>query len=176
MNVAPKTPKPSRRNPFKADSALAKLFDKMLRAYGDRHPDVVHPDGRRCLGNALSSAFWKGYDLTPPYLVNNGTLAWACYRAGQTQRLLDDDSSRKVVAHAEVKLSPGEQTFMSSLRKTLGALPVGSNVPFTHMDGRAVSGLAKKGFLVRTGHGATLLQPGADWLATAVLTANASNL
>ncbi|MBR8426178.1 hypothetical protein [Burkholderia cenocepacia] len=182
MNVAPKTPKPSRRNPFKAGNPLAQQFDTMLKAYAERHPDVIHPDGRRCLGNNASSAFWKGYDLTPPYLIGNGTWAWACYRAGQTQRLLDDDGARtdddassKAEARADVKLSLGEQKFMSSLSKTLGALPVGSNVPFTHMDGRAVSGLTKKGFLVRTGHGATLLQPGADWLATAVVMADASN-
>lgn len=92
MGVAPKAPKPSRRNPFKAGSPLAQQFDTMLKAYSDRHPDVIHSDGRRCLGNTLSSAFWKGYDLTPPYLVARDTWAWACYRAGQTQRLLDGDT------------------------------------------------------------------------------------
>ncbi|CAJ6621004.1 Uncharacterised protein [Burkholderia pseudomallei] len=92
MGLAPKTPKPARRNPFKAGSPLAQQFDTMLSAYAARHPDLMHADGRRCLGNTASSAFWKGYDLTPPYLVVSGSWAWACYRAGQTQRLHDDDA------------------------------------------------------------------------------------
>ena len=92
--MTPKMPKPSKRNPFRVGSDLAKQFDSMLASYAARHPDIIHEDGRRCLGNTLSSAFWKGYDLLPPYLVDQGTWAWACYRAGQTQRLKDDDNKK----------------------------------------------------------------------------------
>ena len=90
MATTPKTPKPSRRNPFKPGSVLFGQFDAMLKAYADKHPDVVRVDGRRCLGNGWASAFWKGYDNKPPYLVAAGTPAYACYRAGQAQRLIDD--------------------------------------------------------------------------------------
>ena len=74
---------------------MANQFEAMLASYSAGHSDILHEDGRRCLGNTLSCAFWKGYDLLPPYLVDQGTWAWACYRAGQTQRLLDDDTKKK---------------------------------------------------------------------------------
>ena len=93
--MTPKMPKPSKRNPFPVGSDLAKQYHSMLASYAARHPDIIHEDGRRCLGNTMSSAFWKGYDLLPPYLVAQGTWAWACYRAGQTQRLKDDDNKKK---------------------------------------------------------------------------------
>lgn len=94
--MAPSMPKPAKRNPFKQGSPLAQQFDNILKAYADKHPDVIHPSGRRCLGNTMSSAFWKGYDLNPPYLVDKNTYAWACYRAGQTQRLRDDAAKQPI--------------------------------------------------------------------------------
>ncbi|KVV07342.1 hypothetical protein [Burkholderia ubonensis] len=67
----------------------------------------------------------------------------------------------------DVKLSFGEQVYMRSVLAAVGAVPAGALVSFNHMEGRAVSGLAKKGFLVRTGRTAALTTTGAAWLAGA---------
>lgn len=84
-------PKPTLRNPFKAGSVMAKQFDGMLQAYAEGHRDIVREGGKvRCMGNSMATSFWRGYDSTPPHIVPKGTPAWACYRAGQAQRLLDD--------------------------------------------------------------------------------------
>lgn len=88
---AAKAPKPSRRNPFKAGSPLAKQFDGLLQAYAIGHKDLVREGGTvRCMGNGWADNFWLGYDSVPPWRVPKGTLAWASYRAGQAQRLIDD--------------------------------------------------------------------------------------
>lgn len=84
-------PKPTQRNPFKDGSVLAKQFDGMLKAYADGHKDVLREGGaRRCMGNGWADNFWLGYDSAPPFRVPKGTPAWACYRAGQAQRLIDN--------------------------------------------------------------------------------------
>lgn len=90
-NPEGRVPKPSLRNPFKAGSAFAKQFDGMLKAYEDGHRDVVREGGKvRCMGNSMATAFWRGYDSTPPYIIPRNALVWPCYRAGQAQRLMDD--------------------------------------------------------------------------------------
>lgn len=84
-------PKATRRNPFKPGDMLAKQYDGMLRAYSTAHPDVIL-NGARCMGNSFAAPFWRGYDgASPGPIAPRGSLAWACYRAGQTQRLLDND-------------------------------------------------------------------------------------
>lgn len=90
-NPAGRAPRPSLRNPFKAGSMLARQFDGMLKAYAEGHRDVVREGGKtRCMGNSMASSFWRGYDSTPPHIVPRDALVWACYRAGQAQRLIDD--------------------------------------------------------------------------------------
>lgn len=84
-------PRPSLRNPFKAGSIMAKQFDGMLRLFAERHRDVLREGGAaRCMGNSMATSFWRGYDSAPPHVVPRNALVWACYRAGQAQRLLDD--------------------------------------------------------------------------------------
>ncbi len=86
-----RVPRASLRNPFKAGGTLSKQFDGMLKAYAEGHRDVLRENGAaRCMGNVMATSFWRGYDSTPPHLVPKDTPAWACYRAGQAQRLLDD--------------------------------------------------------------------------------------
>lgn len=83
-------PRPTRRNPFKPGGMLAKQFDAILKAYADGHRDVVR-GGVRCMGNGWAVPFWHGYDGFPAgVMAPRGTLAWACYRAGQAQRLIDN--------------------------------------------------------------------------------------
>jgi hypothetical protein len=94
-----KVPKPTRRNPFKAGSLLAKQFDTMLKAYADGHRDVVREGGTvRCMGNSLASSFWRGYDSTNPAIIPRDSFAWAAYRAGQAQRLIDNERGVFVAA------------------------------------------------------------------------------
>lgn len=89
MTIA--APRPSLKNPFKIGSLFAKQFDGMLKAYGEGHRDVVRDGGTvRCMGNSMATAFWRGYDGAPPHLIPRNTAVWACYRAGQAQRILDD--------------------------------------------------------------------------------------
>jgi hypothetical protein len=84
-------PRPSRRNQFQAGSPLARQFDAMLRAYAIGHRDVLLENrSGRSLSNSLSSAFWRGYDSVPPLTIPRGTFLWAAYRAGQAQRLADN--------------------------------------------------------------------------------------
>lgn len=90
MNSESKPPRPTTRNPFKPSSMLARQFDAMLAAYASVHRDVIRENGTvRCMGNSLATAFWRGYDSTPPNIIQRDSLAWAAYRAGQAQRLID---------------------------------------------------------------------------------------
>lgn len=85
-----KTPKPTRRNPFAAGSTMAKQFDGMLKLYADGHRDVLRPGPTRGMGNSMAGAFWRGYDGQPPQTIPRNALSYACYRAGQAQRLIDN--------------------------------------------------------------------------------------
>lgn len=87
-----RVPKPTKRNPFKAGGSLARQFDGMLKAYADGHRDVVREGGKvRCMGNNMAVHFWRGYDGLPNIQADRQALVWACYRAGQAQRLIDDE-------------------------------------------------------------------------------------
>jgi hypothetical protein len=91
MSAAAHIPRPTQRNPFRAGSVLARQFDNMLKAYANGHRDVIRENHTvRALGNSLSCAFWRGYDATPPIVIPRGTPVWAAYRAGQAQRMIDD--------------------------------------------------------------------------------------
>ncbi|RQP96545.1 hypothetical protein [Burkholderia stagnalis] len=67
----------------------------------------------------------------------------------------------------KVKLSPGEEYFMRSVLREAGLVSAGTRVSFDHTEGRAVSGLAKKGLLVRLDGEAQLTEAGAAWLVAA---------
>lgn len=85
------TPRPTRINPFQPGSQMARMYEGMLTIYASGHRDILREDGKaRCMGNSMADNFWLGYDNAPPSRVPRNTLAWACYRAGQTQRLRDD--------------------------------------------------------------------------------------
>lgn len=66
-----------------------------------------------------------------------------------------------------VKLSFGEEAFMQSVLKEAGPASAGSTVSYDHMEGRAVSGLAKKGLVVRHVGEVELTALGAAWLSQA---------
>lgn len=66
-----------------------------------------------------------------------------------------------------LKLSVGEEAFMRSVLEEAGRSPVGTLVSFDHTEGRAVSGLAKKGMVVRKSGEVEITEAGAAWLAAA---------
>lgn len=68
----------------------------------------------------------------------------------------------------EVRLSLGEETFMMSVLAEAGRASAGTLISYNHTEGRAVSGLAKKGMVVRLDGEVQLTDAGAAWLATAV--------
>lgn len=63
------------------------------------------------------------------------------------------DSVRELLLQLQAKktkLSPGEQAYMqSAMDEAGGAITAGTHIQFDHMEGRAVSGLVKKGLVVR---------------------------
>ncbi|KVK78151.1 hypothetical protein WJ47_17160 [Burkholderia ubonensis] len=65
-----------------------------------------------------------------------------------------------------IKLSFGEEAFMRAVLEEAGPAKAGRRVPFNHMEGRTVSGLAKKGFVVRLDGEVEITDVGAAWLAT----------
>ena len=92
INFEARVPKPLKRNPFKVGSILARQFDGMLKGYADGNRDIIRNGSSRCMGNSLATAFWRGYDSTPPLIIPRNALTWACYRAGQAQRMIDAES------------------------------------------------------------------------------------
>lgn len=54
----------------------------------------------------------------------------------------------------KVKLAPGEEAFLAGVRREIsGTVNAGTTVSYDHTEGRAVSGLEKKGLLRRLGGG-----------------------
>ncbi|KWB61673.1 hypothetical protein WL39_20550 [Burkholderia ubonensis] len=62
-----------------------------------------------------------------------------------------------------------EEIFMKSVLAEAGRAMAGMRVLFDHTEGRAVSGLAKKGLAVRLDGEVRLTDIGAAWLATATV-------
>ncbi|WP_341744670.1 hypothetical protein [Azonexus hydrophilus] len=72
------------------------------------------------------------------------------------------------IAAKKIKLAPGEKMFMNSaLDESGGAIVEGTSISFDHTEGRAVSGLEKKGLLVRDNREVTVTALGAAWFANA---------
>lgn len=67
----------------------------------------------------------------------------------------------------KVKLSLSEEAFMKSVLKEAGPALAGSTVSYDHTEGRAVSGLAKKGLVMRRVGDVELTALGAEWLSQA---------
>ncbi|WP_186157236.1 hypothetical protein [Burkholderia gladioli] len=67
---------------------------------------------------------------------------------------------------SEVRLSFGEDAYMRSVLKEAGRITAGTLVSFDQTEGRAVSGLAKKGLVVRLDGEVQITDAGAMWLAT----------
>lgn len=66
-----------------------------------------------------------------------------------------------------IKLSAGERAYMQDVLKEAGAITAGSVVSFDHTEGRAVSGLQKKGFVIRLDGEVEFTEIGAAWLRQA---------
>jgi len=74
------------RNPFK-NRHLARIFDDVLVCARNPKSELYHPDGRQRTGALQRCAFWDGFNgVARSAHASPGTLAWACYRAGQAYR------------------------------------------------------------------------------------------
>ena len=63
-----------------------------------------------------------------------------------------------------IKLSPGELAYMQdAMQEAGGAITAGTLIQFDHTEGRAVSGLAKKGLVERLDGEALVTELGAAW-------------
>ncbi|WP_080432628.1 hypothetical protein [Burkholderia ubonensis] len=86
---------------------------------------------------------------------------------------IEAESSKDAIKKAQAKrgrskkLSFGEEVFMKSVLREVGCASAGTLVSFDHTEGRAVSGLAKKGFVVRQDAEVKITEAGAAWLAAA---------
>lgn len=93
----------------------------------------------------------------------DGFAAWAKCEldvAGATQLML-------TLTTRKLKLSPGELAFMASAMAEAGSetIKAGTCMTFDHTEGRAVSGLAKKGILKRLDGEVEFTALGAAWVS-----------
>lgn len=97
----------------------------------------------------------------------DGFAAWARSTHGEAsaQDLLCD------LAAGKLKLSPGELAYMNSILAEAPDATKGTCITFDHTEGRAVSGVAKKGLVLRLDGEVELTQLGAAWLRKQVATA-----
>lgn len=80
----------------------------------------------------------------------------------------DCDVLLTLLAANQVKLSPGELTFMeSALDEAGGEISSGTMISFDHTEGRAVGGLARKELVVRHNGEVEVTALGAAWLRNA---------
>ncbi len=49
------------RNPFRTPF-MRKNYDAAIKAFDTKAPDFIYPSGRRCIGNAWATSFWRGFD------------------------------------------------------------------------------------------------------------------
>lgn len=63
----------------------------------------------------------------------------------------------------KIKLSPAERLYLLAAQTTAGFAGLGARLPIKHTEGRAISGLAKKGLLVRVAGEASVTALGAAW-------------
>lgn len=74
------------RNPFR-QRMRRRHFDVVVRAYQNRHPDIIRPSGARCLGNSIAGYFWRGYDNSIPErawdAASKEMMAYVSYAAGR---------------------------------------------------------------------------------------------
>lgn len=86
---------------------------------------------------------------------------------------LDEASAEGLLcelAVAKLKLSPGELAYMKSVLKEAPDATQGTCISFDHTEGRAVSGVAKKGLVLRFDGEAELTKLGVAWLRMQVVT------
>lgn len=76
----------------------------------------------------------------------------------------DGEMLRASLEAKSIKLSVGELAYMQGVLNEAGVIAAGSVVSFDHTEGRAVSGLQKKGFVVRLIGEIEITGTGAAWL------------
>lgn len=49
------------RNPFKTKFMRAN-YEAAVKTYDTKHRNFIYPSGRRCIGSAWATHFWRGFD------------------------------------------------------------------------------------------------------------------
>lgn len=103
---------------------------------------------------------WKSLIGTSAVMSLDGFAAWA-------KSSHEEASALEVMCRLQakkLKLSPGEKAFMESILAESAEATVGTCVSFDHTEGRAVSGLEKKGMVIRLDGQAEITNLGGAWL------------
>lgn len=74
------------RNPFR-DKFMVEQFQAAILTYDTKHKNLMYPSGRRCIGNAWATNFWRGFEgmgreQWARDTVSRKTPAYAFWRAG----------------------------------------------------------------------------------------------
>ncbi len=72
------------RNPFRTKFMRAN-YEAAIKTYDEMHRNFIYPSGRRCLGNAWATNFWRGFDgLSRNWdKASKQTASYAMWRAGR---------------------------------------------------------------------------------------------
>ena len=68
-------------NRFK-DPMMRGMYDRMIENARNPNSELYNSRGLRRSGASHRNAFWAGFDGIRPVWVVNGTLGYACWRAG----------------------------------------------------------------------------------------------
>lgn len=83
------------RNPFRS-KFMRTNYDSVVSGYDKKHKNFVSPSGARCVGNALATAFWRGFDNISQNwdAASKQTPVYAAWRAGRDIRSVIDKKSK----------------------------------------------------------------------------------
>lgn len=112
-------------------------------------------------GWSIRTGTVKNHIGTESEMMLNGFSRWA-------KSAHDDESAEELlnsIAARKLKLSPGELAFMESVRCECGRVLAGVHVTYDHAESRAVSGLSKKGCLIKMDGEVSITKLGAAWFA-----------
>ncbi|MCV9964474.1 hypothetical protein OIU34_21525 [Pararhizobium sp. BT-229] len=100
------------RNPFRND-IMRRQFDAAVSTYDTKHRDFIYPNGRRCVGSAWATNFWRGFegmaaDRWKKDAAARQTPAYACWCAGRDIRAALDAHAATLTDTTE-RLSEGKE-------------------------------------------------------------------
>ena len=146
---------------------------------GVREVLAIESDGagmERVTYRILSAKVMQEYSYVEQRMVSVIGSATSCHLtsfAAWAKTVLSKDECADLLNSMDarrIKLSPGELAFMeSALDEAGGVITKGTAITFDHTEGRAVSGLEKKGLVVRLTGEVEVTILGAAWFKNMVL-------